>query len=60
MTTPTRTLAKFIERYRSELTRMIRTSVPNLGALDDDDIEQWIANDEGLYQWALSEGVEDL
>jgi hypothetical protein len=26
--------------------------------LDDDEIEQWILNDEGLYDWARSEGVE--
>jgi hypothetical protein len=27
--------------------------------LDDDALEQWIANDEGLYLWARSEGVRD-
>jgi hypothetical protein len=26
--------------------------------LDDDDLEDWINNDEGLYNWARSEGVE--
>ncbi len=26
---------------------------------DDDEREQWIENDEGLYDWARSEGVED-
>ena len=24
---------------------------------DDDEREQWILNDEGLYEWARSEGV---
>lgn len=28
------------------------------GDLDDDDIEQWIMNDEGLYNWARREGVD--
>jgi hypothetical protein len=28
--------------------------------LDDDDLEKWILNDEGLYNWAVSEGVEDI
>ncbi len=26
--------------------------------LDDDALEQWIANDEGLYLWAKGEGVD--
>jgi len=26
--------------------------------LDDDALEQWIANDEGLYLWAKSEGAD--
>lgn len=26
--------------------------------LDDDDLEDWINNDEGLYSWAISEGVD--
>jgi hypothetical protein len=25
--------------------------------LDDDDRADWIANDEGLYLWAMDEGV---
>lgn len=26
--------------------------------LDDDDLEQWINNDEGLYNWARRDGVD--
>lgn len=26
--------------------------------IDDEEIEQWILNDEGLYNWAREEGVE--
>ena len=26
--------------------------------LDDDDLELWILNDEGLYDWARREGVD--
>ena len=26
--------------------------------LDDDELENWILNDEGLYNWARREGVE--
>ncbi len=27
--------------------------------LDDDDIEDWIMNDEGLYDWYISEGGDE-
>ena len=27
--------------------------------LDDDDLHEWIINDEGLYNWARSEGVNE-
>lgn len=30
----------------------------NVHQLDDDELEDWILNDEGLYNWARSEGVE--
>ena len=31
----------------------------NLGfVLDDDERERWILNDEGLYNWARSQGVD--
>ena len=54
----------FIAENRAELESSIR-GVINTGresnpiqcALDDDDIEDWIANDEGLYNWARSCGV---
>lgn len=52
------TMQQFIEDNRGELDRLIRSALgrPNFG-LDDDDREQWIANDESLYDWARSEGV---
>ena len=53
------TLATFIEENRGELDRLIRTCLdrPNF-PLDDDEREMWINNDEGLYMWAQSEGVD--
>lgn len=67
-----KTVEQFIEENRAELTRLIygaiyrydgnggRGTVPGSPpALDDEDLEQWIANDEGLYLWARSEGVRD-
>ena len=29
----------------------------DLGALNDSDRRQWILNDEGLFNWAVSKGV---
>lgn len=51
-------LTRFIEENRGELDRLIRAAVnqPNID-LDDDDRTDWIMNDEGLYSWARSEGV---
>ncbi len=50
----------FISENRGELDRIIRKALgcPNFN-LDDDERALWIANDEGLYLWAQSEGVED-
>jgi hypothetical protein len=51
------TLRQFVRENREEITRHIRAAgirVP----LNDEDRGQWIANDESLYLWAKSEGVE--
>lgn len=47
----------FIRQNREALDAAIRGACPNVGSLNDDDRREWIANDEGLYQWARSEGV---
>lgn len=52
------TIQEFIEQNRGEIDEIIRSHInPNV-ILDDDDREDWISNDEGLYEWALSEGVD--
>ncbi len=53
------TLKEFIDENRGELDKCIRNALdrPNF-ELDDDAREDWIANDEGLYNWAKSEGVD--
>lgn len=48
----------FIQEHREELDTVIRRRVPNIRRLDDDERRLWILNDEGLYNWARSEGVE--
>ena len=46
-------IEEFIEEHRATLKGNIPVDNP-----DDDEIEIWILNDEGLYEWAVSEGVE--
>ena len=51
-------MREFIRTNRAELDRLILGAVPNLGSLNDSDRRDWILNDEGLYNWARSEGVK--
>lgn len=50
-------LREFLRQNREEIDAAIRRVCPNIGSLNDDDRRQWIANDEGLYRWARSLGV---
>jgi hypothetical protein len=50
-------MREFIRQNRPELVASIRSQCDNLGKLTNDDIEDWIANDESLYNWARSAGV---
>ena len=50
-------LRNFIRANRADLDGAIRRAVSNCGPLNDDDRRQWVLNDEGLYNWARSEGV---
>lgn len=52
----TRSLRKWIQENRAELDRCIRHSCEN-ARLNDEERRLWILNDEGLYNWARSEGV---
>lgn len=51
------TLTNFVKDNREELRRLIRSSCPNCGALPLSELKLWVQNDEGLYNWARSEGV---
>ena len=60
------TLREFIREHREELDECIarRMSVPgatvqvdDLQYRNDEERRLWILNDEGLYNWARSEGV---
>lgn len=47
------TLRDFIRANRAELDKVIRRS-GYLGTINDNDREEWILNDGGLYLWARS------
>lgn len=64
-------MEEFIRENRDELTGCINRYLfrydGNGGAgtipdppptYDDDELNEWISNDEGLYDWARSEGVQ--
>jgi hypothetical protein len=52
-------ISEFIEEHRQELIEAI-TGQESIMAidLDDEEIENWVLNDESLYTWVVSEGVE--
>ncbi len=52
------TMQEFIRQNRAELDAAIRRVVPNIRTIDDGERRAWIENDEGLYYWAKSEGVD--
>lgn len=50
-------LHEFVNEYRTELYNTIWESAPNW-PINDAEVQLWIANDEGLYNWALESGVD--
>lgn len=52
----TMTMRDFIKANRAELDECIHRSMPGY-RLNDSERRDWIENDEGLYNWAKSEGV---
>ena len=49
-------MREFIREHRAELDECIKRVSPGV-SLNDGERQQWILNDEGLYNWARSEGV---
>ena len=54
------TIEEFVRQNQEELVECIRNSYPELERDDTEEIELWVMNDEGLYNWALNSGVEDI
>lgn len=50
-------MRRFIREHKDELREMIRKAHKHVGSLSQEDLRLWILNDEGLYDWARSEGV---
>ncbi len=50
-------LREFIRENRAELDACIRGAGAR-GTLNNEDREDWIMNDEGLYLWAQSAGCK--
>ena len=51
------TLVKFIKENKQELDRIIQSIAPGSPRNNNERL-LWIMNDEGLYDWAKSEGVK--
>ena len=49
-------LSAWIREHRSEIDKAIQSVVPG-APKNDEERRQWVLNDEGLYNWARSEGV---
>lgn len=52
------TMQEFIDEHRGEIADGIRRATGQNTQPDDEEIEQWIENDEGLYNWAEESGVD--
>ena len=52
------TIQEFIDENKDALDRCIKSVCPNCDLDDDGQREMWIMNDEGLYLWARSAGVD--
>jgi hypothetical protein len=50
-------MGEFIRQNREEIDRYIRDQV-EIEGLADEERRLWVLNDEGLYNWARSEGVK--
>ena len=53
-----KSMRQFIKENRNELNRLIWAAAFNQHRLNDREREMWILNDEYLYCWARSEGVQ--
>lgn len=55
-----KTMREFIREHRAEIDARINGNLsdPEGTKRNDEERRQWVLNDEGLYLWARSEGVD--
>ncbi len=53
-------LLEFVQKNQREIDAFINANVGNNSNIDDEERENWVMNDEGLYGWALNAGVIDI
>lgn len=53
-----RSLRAWIKKNREEIDSAIKAAGGREGRRNDDERELWVLSDEGLYLWAMGEGVE--
>ena len=51
-----KSLRAWVKKNRVDIDSVIRFNCSNC-RLNDEERELWVMNDEGLYNWAKSEGV---
>jgi len=51
-----KSLRAWVKKNRVDIDSIIRSNCSNC-RLNDEERELWVMNDEGLYNWAKSEGV---
>ena len=51
-------MQRFIKLHRAEIDGYIMGKYRGHKPRNDDEREEWILNDEGLYNWARNEGVD--
>jgi hypothetical protein len=50
-------MATFIKENKEEIDKHILHQVKNIQKINNEERRLWILNDENLYSWARSEGV---
>jgi hypothetical protein len=54
------TLSEFIRENEPTIDDFIIGVYGETAVIDDDERENWVMNNEGLYTWALDLGVEEI
>ena len=55
-------MQEFLSKFRSTIDDHLHNTYPsiNIDNIDDEEREQWVMNDETLYNLALANNVEEM